>query len=134
MRAFSRLLALLAVAFPLVALLPAKRPAQSADAGPAPKLELRPGDRISILGNTLADRMQHDGWLETYLHSRFPAHDLTVRDLGFSADELTLRLRSMDFGTPDQWLSGSAPVPQPNKLVTRHGVRDNRFGTTNTRA
>ena len=30
-------------------------------------LELRKGDRIAILGNGLADRMQHDGWLETYL-------------------------------------------------------------------
>ena len=44
------------------------------------------------------------------------------------------RLRSQSFGTPDQWLAGSAPVPEPNKLVTRHGVRDNRFETTNTRA
>src|SRR5207248_11798937 len=80
------------------------------------KLALRPGDHICIIGNTLADRMQHDGWLETFLHTRFPQHDLVVRNLGFSADQLTLRLRSMDFGTPDQWLSGSASVPQPKKL------------------
>ena len=31
------------------------------------KFEIRAGDHISILGNTLADRMQHDGWLETLL-------------------------------------------------------------------
>ena len=43
-----------------------------------PRLELRPGDHIAIIGNTLADRMQHDGWLETYLHTRFPTHDLVV--------------------------------------------------------
>src|SRR5579864_8330723 len=61
-------------------------------------------------------------------------HQLVFRNLGFSGDELKLRLRSMDFGTPDQWLAGSAPVPQPRKLVSRHGVRDNRFETTNTRA
>jgi putative heme-binding domain-containing protein len=69
-----------------------------------PALELRKGDRISLIGNTLADRMQHDGWLEVYLHSRFPEHELTIRHLGFSGDELTLRLRSADFGTPDEWL------------------------------
>lgn len=69
------------------------------------KLEIRPGDHISIIGNTLADRMQHDGWLETLLQRRFPAHQLVVRNLGFSGDELTLRLRSADFGSPDQWLS-----------------------------
>src|SRR5262245_19326108 len=110
-------------------------PLHSADeARPAAGLELHPGDHICIIGNTLADRMQHDGWLETYLHSRFPKHDLVIRNLGFSGDERRLRLRSMDSGTPDQWLAGSAPVPQPTKLVTRHGVRDNRLETVNTRA
>ena len=28
--------------------------------------KINKGDHISIIGNTLADRMQHDGWLETY--------------------------------------------------------------------
>src|SRR5262249_4117137 len=80
------------------------------------------------------DRMQHDGWLETFFHSRFPKHQLVWRDLGFSGDELTVRLRSQSFGTPDQWLSGSAPVPEPGRLATRIGVRENRFETTNTKA
>jgi azurin len=76
-------------------------------AGAAPKLELRPGDRICLIGNTLADRMQHVGWLETYLHSRFPEHELVVRNLGFSADELTTRPRSMNFGDPHSHLRHS---------------------------
>ena len=71
----------------------------------ADAIEIKPGDHISIIGNTLADRMQHDGWLETYLQARFPEHKLVIRNLGFSGDELTLRLRSADFGTPDQWLT-----------------------------
>src|SRR5262245_7193517 len=118
--------------------------AQSADDPKAPaRLELKPGDHVCIIGNTLADRMQHDGWLETYLYSRFPTHDLTIRNLGFSGDEVSgftekpdpnHRLRSQAFGTADQWLAGSAPVPEPGKLVTRIGVRDNRFELTNTRA
>jgi putative heme-binding domain-containing protein len=65
---------------------------------------IKPGDHIAIIGNTLAERMQYDGWLETLLHSRFPQHHLIVRDLGFSGDELKLRLRSAGFGTPDEWL------------------------------
>ena len=36
--------------------------------GGADKLDLRQGDHICIIGNTLAERMQHDGWLETYFH------------------------------------------------------------------
>ena len=68
-------------------------------------LELKKGDHISIIGNTLAERMQHHGWLETYITARFPQHDLSFRNLGFSGDELTLRLRSKDFGSPDEWLT-----------------------------
>jgi putative heme-binding domain-containing protein len=98
------------------------------------KLELRKGDHICIVGNTLAERMQHFGWLETRLHARFPQHELVFRNLGFSADELTIRLRSRDFGSPDEWLRGEAPVPQPNKLNPDAPVRKNRFELTNTKA
>ena len=50
---------------------------------------IQAGRSYCIIGNTLADRMQHDGWLETYLQSRFPEHELSIRNLGFSGDELT---------------------------------------------
>jgi glucose/arabinose dehydrogenase/lysophospholipase L1-like esterase len=66
---------------------------------------LQPGDRVCIIGNTTAERMQHDGWLETLLHRSLPRHKLVVRNLGYSADELTIKLRSMDFGTTDEWLT-----------------------------
>jgi len=68
-------------------------------------LEPPKGARIGVIGNTLADRAQHFGWLEAMIHARFPNHHLTVRDLGFSGDELTLRLRSANFGSPDEWLT-----------------------------
>ena len=124
-----------ALFLPLMALLPIHAPLQSADeAKPAAKFELHRGDHICIIGNTLADRMQHDGWLETMLHSRFPKHELVIRNLGFSADELTLRLRSANFGSPDQWLAGDQPIPEPSRLITRKGLTDNRLERTNTRA
>jgi putative heme-binding domain-containing protein len=69
----------------------------SASAADAPRLELKPGDHVCIIGNTLAERMQYFGHFETLLHSRFPTHELVVRDLGWSADELMLRPRSQDF-------------------------------------
>jgi glucose/arabinose dehydrogenase/lysophospholipase L1-like esterase len=88
--------------------------------------QLHANDRIAIVGNTLAERMQYDGWLETLLHARFPKHDLVVRNLGFSGDEVDVRLRSKNFGTPDEWLSGSgAPIG---------GYNENRFASTNTKA
>jgi glucose/arabinose dehydrogenase len=87
---------------------------------------LHAGDHIAIIGNTLAERMQYDGWLETLLHARFPKHDLVVRNLAFSGDEVVTRLRSKNFGTPDEWLSGkAAPIG---------GYEENRLSGTNTKA
>jgi putative heme-binding domain-containing protein len=81
-----------------------RRCASAAD----PRLQLEPGDHVAYIGNTMADRMQHDGWLETYLHGLFPRHQLTFRNLGFSADEIAERHRSANFGDPDQWLTKCA--------------------------
>jgi putative heme-binding domain-containing protein len=88
-------------------------------------LQLRPGDHISIVGNTLADRMQHDGWLETYIQSRFPRHELVFRNLGFSGDEITLRLRSAGFGSPDQWLTAA----KTNVIFAFFGYNESFAGT-----
>jgi putative heme-binding domain-containing protein len=68
-------------------------------------LQLNKGDHISIIGNTLGERMQHDGGLETAILARYPEHQLTFRNLAFSADELTIRQRSEGFGSPDEWLT-----------------------------
>ena len=87
---------------------------------------LQPNDHICIVGNTLGERIQYDGWLETLLHARFPKHELVFRNLAFSGDEVTTRLRSKNFGTPDEWLSALA---QPIG-----GYEDNRFAGTNTKA
>jgi putative heme-binding domain-containing protein len=78
--------------------------ASSGRADDAPALALQPGHHIAILGNTLAERTQHQGWLETLLHARFPDHKLVVRNLAFPGDEVGLRLRSANFGSPDEWL------------------------------
>ena len=104
-----------------------------ADAAPAAEssalgpIEFQRGDHLVLIGNTLGERMQHDGWFETLLHRRFPKHELVVRNLCFSADAVTrwfgdepparlhnaedqvsegvtTRLRSADFGSSDQWL------------------------------
>lgn len=71
------------------------RPAQG-QASPRP-LELRPDSRIILLGNTFADRMRHYGYLETLLQQRYPVHRLTLRNLGWSADEVGLQPRPLNF-------------------------------------
>lgn len=63
------------------------------------------GDNVVYIGNTLADRMQHHAWLETYIHALHPNHELTFRNLGFSGDEVNVRQRADNFGDADQWLA-----------------------------
>ncbi|MDG1809097.1 MAG: GDSL-type esterase/lipase family protein [Pirellulaceae bacterium] len=67
-------------------------------------LDLNQGDAITIIGNTLAERMQHDAWMEALLQNALQK-ELVIRNLGFSADTPNLRLRSSGFGSPDDWLS-----------------------------
>jgi hypothetical protein len=87
-----------AAAFAMLAVLAA------APQDPAAPFRLEKGDSICLVGNTLADRMQHTGWLEALLQARFPDRALRIRNLGFSGDEVGTRLRSQGFGTPDQHL------------------------------
>ena len=110
--------------------------ASSARAEEAPLLKLEKGEHICIIGNTLADRLQHTGWLETYLYARNPDKELVIRNLGYAADEIdyTRRLRSKSFGTPDEWLSGSAKIPNEQKIGNPKDVDQNRFEQTNTKA
>jgi hypothetical protein len=68
-------------------------------------ISFKPGEHVSLIGNGLADGFQHDGWLETLLQLRFPDRQLSVRNLGFTGDELSLRMRCENFGTPDDWLT-----------------------------
>ncbi len=64
----------------------------------SPKLELNTGDKIAIIGNTFAERTGEFGFFETIVSSRFPEHNLTFRNLAWSADTVSLRPRPLNFG------------------------------------
>ena len=55
------------------------------------------GDRIVLIGNTFADRMRHYGYFETFLQKKFPTQQLTLRNMGWSADEVGLQPRPLNF-------------------------------------
>ena len=112
---------------------PAASVAADAAAAAAPgKFQLEKGEHICVIGNTLAERMQHTGWLESLVHARHPGHELVVRNLGFSGDEIPLsrNIRSEKFGTPTEWLSATAPPAHKGAQP----VAENRFALTNTKA
>lgn len=74
-------------------------------AGARAEFEFRHGDSVVLIGNALADRMQHDGWLEAYLQSANAGKDLVLRDQGFSGDQVAKRPREESFPSPDAYLT-----------------------------
>jgi putative heme-binding domain-containing protein len=68
-------------------------------------LELHRGDRICLIGNTLFERAQLFGHLPALLHAGFPDHELVIRNLAWSADEIDLAPRPENFADVDQHLA-----------------------------
>ncbi len=74
-------------------------------AAPPETLAFKKGEHIAIVGNQLADRMQHSAWLETLIHAKFPAQQLVFRNLSAAGDEVATWHRSENFGTREEWLT-----------------------------
>jgi glucose/arabinose dehydrogenase len=88
------------------------------------KLELKKGDRIILIGNTLAERMQYFGNFETMLQNRFPDLNLVFHDLGWSADEITLRPRSAGFKDHGHTLEDE----KPDAIIAAFGFNESFAG------
>lgn len=68
-------------------------------------LALRPGERVVLIGNSLFDNMRRHGQFEAMLQQRFAKEGITLRNLAWSADEITLRPRPDEFGDLNQHLA-----------------------------
>ena len=66
----------------LLILLLALTVARAADA----PFDILPGDRILLLGDTLLERENTYGYLETRMHEQFPDRHFTVRNLSWAGD------------------------------------------------
>ncbi|HEX8203336.1 MAG TPA: hypothetical protein VF590_22865, partial [Isosphaeraceae bacterium] len=60
----------------------------------AATLELKDGDRVVLVGNAVIERDAAHGYLETLLTCRYPDRTITVRNLGWSGDDITGRARA----------------------------------------
>jgi putative heme-binding domain-containing protein len=84
------------------------RPARPARAALPPStlpLEVVAGERIALLGNSTAERMNLFGHFETLLHERFPDKRLVVRNFARPADEVVVRQRPSDYTKLDDPLA-----------------------------
>ncbi len=72
-------------------------------------LELIPHERIALVGNSTAERMNLFGYFEAFLHTRFPDKELVVRNFGRPADEVAVRQRSNDYTRLDDPIAAFGP-------------------------
>lgn len=90
-----------------------------------PLVELKKGDHIAIVGSGLADRQQHQGWFEALIHKAYPDAELTIRNLGFAADEINVRPRSKNVPPTEWFLSmkkGDSPSADGSKAIYKAGT------------
>jgi len=64
----------------------------------------QPGDTVAIVGNGLADRMQHDGWMETLLQSELQGKKISFRNMSLTGDRLNHYPRSRGFTPMTEYL------------------------------
>jgi len=96
----------------------------------AESFELRDGDRIVLLGNTLVERDQAHGFLETTLTERFHGRRLVFRNLGWSGDTVWGEARAL-FGTPAdgyQSLKESVAAAGPTVIFVGYGTNESFAG------
>jgi len=67
-------------------------------------LALERGDHICLIGNTLLERATLFGHVPAAIHAGFPDHQLVIRTLAWSGDEVDLMPRPENFADLDQHL------------------------------
>ncbi len=90
-----------------------------------PLVQLQKGDHIAIVGSGLADRQQNQAWFETLIHKAYPDAELTIRDLGFAADEINIHPRSKDVPPTEWFLSmkkGDSTLPGKADVIYKAGT------------
>ena len=62
------------------------------------------GDNVCLIGNSLPDRFNHDGWFEAVLQSELKGQEIIFRNLGFTGDTVKERPRNQGFPSPETYL------------------------------
>jgi len=75
----------------------------------ADTFEFEPNDVVAIYGNGLADRMQHDPWVEAVLQSQITGKQVRFRNMSFSGDMVNKRPRNQGFTNDAEYLQHVGP-------------------------
>lgn len=87
---------------------------------------LRPGDRVAFVGGTFVERMQTCGVVEAELQCRRPSWRLSVRNLGWSGDDVHGIARKRFDSPADgfQRLLGDVQTADPTVVVLAYGFSE----------
>ncbi|MFO1020134.1 MAG: SGNH/GDSL hydrolase family protein [Planctomycetales bacterium] len=100
-------------------------PAWGADA-----LNLKNGDRLILLGSTLIEREQSYGYWEEALTRAVPSASFTLRNLGWSGDNVWAESRA-GFGTPEDGfkeLREQVLALKPTVILVNYGANESYAG------
>ena len=75
----------------------------------AEPFEFQKDDVVAIFGNGLADRMQHDPWVETVLQANLKGKNVRFRNMSFAGDMVNKRPRNQGFTNDEEYLQHVAP-------------------------
>jgi lysophospholipase L1-like esterase len=94
------------------------------------RFELKDGDRVVLVGDTLIERDQRYGYLETMLTLLNPGKELTFRNLGWSGDTVA-GLSRAGFDPPEagyRQLIEQVLAAKPTVLIVGYGMADSFDG------
>lgn len=102
-------------------------------AQPSAPFELREGDRVVLVGDTLIEREPAYGHIEFVLTTRFPDRNITFRNLGWSADTPTGQSRvGFDHSKPPEFwfqqLTNSIAQLKPTVVFLGYGMANSFEG------
>ena len=85
-------------------------------------LEFVGGEKIALVGNSLAERMNLFGNLETYLHLLNPERNLVVRNFARPAEAVNNQQRSADYTVIDDPMRSFRPIPTCASSVSTNPI------------
>lgn len=75
----------------------------------AEPFQFRANDVVAIYGNGLADRMQHDPWVEANLQAQLAGKQISFRNMSFAGDMVNKRPRNKGFTNDAEYLQHVGP-------------------------
>ena len=88
------------------------------------QFDFKKNDVVAVYGNGLADRMQHDPWVEAVLQSHLKGMNVSFRNMSFSGDMVNKRPRNKGFTNDAEYLQHVAP----DVVFTFYGYNESHAG------